>query len=163
MSRAQQMASMVLPTLTCNRSVASLQTPDFFEADLHWEGGDRYNSLGEITSSEGTKVGMVEDTPSHAQRAETSGGDIASLGFVDGSKVAALGCFRKLKDNPNRQLTEPTFHTVKDVKTRNLVLIAKDIVGEQAGIINMVHCEDGSIRRELDKDPGKIHYKKLNM
>ena len=99
---------------------------------------------------------MVEDTPSHAQRAETSEGDISLLGFVEEKrKGASLGCFRELKDDPNRQLTETTFYTVKEKKMRHLGLIAKDNVGEQAGIINMVHCEDGSIRRELDKDPGK--------
>jgi hypothetical protein len=71
MNRAQQMASMVLPTLTCNRSVVSLQAPELLEPDLQGEGRYRYNSPGEITSSEETKVGMVEDTHNHAPRAET--------------------------------------------------------------------------------------------
>jgi hypothetical protein len=117
MARAEDVASLVLPTLTCNRSVTSLQRPELFKPDLHEEGGGRYNSLGEITSSGGTKVGMVDDTPSDAQRAETSEGDISSLGFVEERRRgAALGCFREVKDDPNRQLTEPTFYTVKEKK-----------------------------------------------
>jgi hypothetical protein len=68
-----------------------------------------------IQQCDTTNVGMVEDTPSHAQRAKTSGGDIASLGFVEErSREAALGCFRELKENPNRQLAEPTFYTVEE-------------------------------------------------
>ena len=70
---------------------------------------------------------MEEDTPSHDQRAETSEGDISLLGFVEEKrKGAALGCFRELKDDPNRQLTETTFYTVKEKKMRHLGLIAKD-------------------------------------
>jgi hypothetical protein len=99
---------------------------------------------------------MVEDTPNHAHRSETLEGDIASLRFVEeGGCGAALGCCRELKEDPNRQLTELTFYTVKEEKMRNLELIAKDDVAEQASIINVVHCEDGSIKRELGKDPGR--------
>jgi hypothetical protein len=83
---------------------------------------------------------------------------MASLGFVDGSQAAALGCFRELKDDPNGQLTELTFYTVKEEKMRKLELIAKDDVAEQASSINMVHCEDIDIKREPDKDPGRSEF-----
>jgi hypothetical protein len=63
---------------------------------------------------------------------------------VDGSKVAALGYFRELKDDPNRQLTELTFHSIEEKKTRDLGLIAKDNVAEQASIItdNIMRKQD---------------------
>ena len=49
------------------------------------------------------------------------------LGFVEEKRRgASLGCFRELKDDPNRQLTETTFYTVKEKKMRHLGLIAKD-------------------------------------
>ena len=41
MARAEDVASLVLPTLSCNRSVAILQRPELFKPDLHGEGGGR--------------------------------------------------------------------------------------------------------------------------